>query len=613
MKELKIANNTTMIWLIALLLILPVALTVGQPPQFNKTSRIPDIPRESLKVNRTDLIPVNFKYRVEKGEPSALSFKNLLLEINSTKNIDLETTVGQGVPIQYIELDLEPGESLGLKINIDVEPPAQAFQANDSIGVYLSLQPNSTEHLRSRIRLFIDEEAIKEQHGRGINPMALSWAYWNGTGWETVESWLDEEGYLVAEMEHLSSWTIREAGRPIKAPDIPGLPKETRAHNYTDTVPKGFTWRVREREPVALLFRNMTMICNASKELHLNMTVDQRVVNKTFRLNVSPGGSLSLDINIDVGPPSGVTALEKNIGVYMDVEPNATEEMYADLSLLIDEEEIKSELGQDVNISRLSWAYWDEDHWVFVDSVMDETGYLNAKTSHFSTWTIAERPTPTKPEPVPKPDIPGVPDNAVAYNYSDTIPLDFEWSLKEREPVVLSFKNLVLIVNPSKAVDIKLNVGSNVAEHVFQLSLNPSESIKVDVNVSVDPPSGVEEAHRDIDLYFEIEPNKTTQVDANLSLLIDEERIESNINRDINISRLSWAHWDGEAWMPVESNIDENGYLNAETSHFSTWTVLEKEAVQPTPEPSPGIPSGIWLWGIGILVLVVIILVIQRR
>jgi len=219
MKKLKTMKRPIELTLLILLFLSPIALSLAQPPESKQPSKRPEIPDNMLNVNRTELIPVNYTYHVRNNETNRLRFKNLMLGINSTRDIDLETTVDQDVTTQYLELDLEPGESLELKINIDVEPPAQASQADDSIGVYLSLEPNSTEQMRSRIKLFIDEETIQEHQGRDIDPQALRWAYWNGTAWETAESWLDEEGYLVTDTEHLSTWTITETERQAQEPE----------------------------------------------------------------------------------------------------------------------------------------------------------------------------------------------------------------------------------------------------------------------------------------------------------------------------------------------------------------------------------------------------------
>jgi hypothetical protein len=37
-------------------------------------------------------------------------------------------------------------------------------------------------------------------------------------------------------------------------------------------------------------------------------------------------------------------------------------------------------------------------------------------------------------------------------------------------------------------------------------------------------------------------------------------------------------------WVPVESNMDQNGYLVCNTDHFSTWTVVEAESPDEVPE-----------------------------
>ena len=53
---------------------------------------------------------------------------------------------------------------------------------------------------------------------KGLESEKLSWAFWNGTHWENVNSTLSEEGVLEADTDHFSVWTITEVEEVI----VPG-------------------------------------------------------------------------------------------------------------------------------------------------------------------------------------------------------------------------------------------------------------------------------------------------------------------------------------------------------------------------------------------------------
>jgi len=58
--------------------------------------------------------------------------------------------------------------------------------------------------------------------------------------------------------------------------------------------------------------------------------------------------------------------------------------------------------------------------------------------------------------------------------------------------------------------------------------------------------------------------------------------LNAEVGRVINASRLTWVYWNRTRsnWVPVESYMDQNGYLTCNTTHFSTWAVAE--TVPPT-------------------------------
>jgi hypothetical protein len=72
------------------------------------------------------------------------------------------------------------------------------------------------------------------------------------------------------------------------------------------------------------------------------------------------------------------------------------------------------------------------------------------------------------------------------------------------------------------------------------------------------------------------------------ALCIMQHKMHNQGRAHIDVSQLTWAYWKGDEWVPVESVINENGYLNARTDHFSTWTITETTHIEePISEPEP--------------------------
>jgi hypothetical protein len=65
-------------------------------------------------------------------------------------------------------------------------------------------------------------------------------------------------------------------------------------------------------------------------------------------------------------------------------------------------------------------------------------------------------------------------------------------------------------------------------------------------------------------------------------------------------------YWNGTRgeWQPVDSYMDQNGYLVCNTDHFSTWTVAEISESAETAET--GIPMEYIYAGIVVIVVIAI-------
>jgi len=389
--------------LAVLMLSAPVAASATNPIQDPGIGpNIPEPPEKARRFNYTEVVPEAFRHSYAIGEPLVFRFRNMTMQFNASRSMELNITADPRLEMRYFSLDLQLSRSLMLSLHANSTPPPSIPRPESGIDRYLILEPNASAQIRATLRLYIDEEGLSVETNKTIRRERLTWCWWNASDWEAVDSWVDEGGFLVAETDHLSTWTIRERGRPeeIPAPDIPGVPSRVRAYNHSDATPDRFEWTVRAREGAVLVFRNMAMMFNSTKDLELNITSGPNVVQRLFRLQLNPAEALRLRIRMQVEPPSGVGQAQRGVGLYLDVEPNSTAPVNARIGLLIDPVALQAHLGREVNASALRWAYWNGSVWVDVESTLDEDNILEAETDHFSTWTIIELEETQEPEPL---------------------------------------------------------------------------------------------------------------------------------------------------------------------------------------------------------------------
>lgn len=191
------------------------------------------------------------------------------------------------------------------------------------------------------------------------------------------------------------------------------------------------------------------------------------------------------------------------------------------------------------------------------------------------------------PTLTPVPEIPGVPSDVSAYNHSTLIPKDFSLTIPSRKPTVLIFRNFLLIVNSTERLDLSLTVDSEVTEKYLLMNLELGESLRLDVEVDVSPPTGIVTLDNDVGIYVDVETNIIVPIKAVLGLYLNEAALEEELGRDVDISRLTWMYWNGSEWISVSSHIDANGYLITTTTHLSVWSVVEKVPLQITAQLSP--------------------------
>lgn len=200
----------------------------------------------------------------------------------------------------------------------------------------------------------------------------------------------------------------------------------------------------------------------------------------------------------------------------------------------------------------------------------------------------------------PPVEIPGLPPGADISDHSDQDPQNFQLTVT-LETTAYMFQNFTLLANSTRKVDLSLTVDSQVGLRYFLLTLQPDQSLALDINITLVPSSEVPGHNHSIGLYLDIEPNSTqVEVSSTLGLYINETRLESERGREIDISELSWAYWNGTGWTEIESHINQDGYLITETTHLSHWTVI------------PEFPAR-WMLMVALFLLSAITLALRKR
>ncbi|MCK4884528.1 hypothetical protein KAS24_00515 [Candidatus Bathyarchaeota archaeon] len=176
----------------------------------------------------------------------------------------------------------------------------------------------------------------------------------------------------------------------------PDMPQNAVQFNRTDITPSGYLESLQAMETTVCFYKNFTLMMNCTENCELNLTLDPQVRNRIISVSVDPNQTMMLTMNVSASPPQGEAVMERTLNFYMVLETDATLQLQSQLRLHINQAELSTELGREVNASKLIWHYWDptQNQWTPVESYMDQNGYIVCNTDHFSTWTVAEVENP---------------------------------------------------------------------------------------------------------------------------------------------------------------------------------------------------------------------------
>ena len=189
------------------------SVTLAQPGESSSKSKIPpDMPVDALQLNKTDITPSGEMESIQAMETKVFLYRNFTLMMNSTENCALNMTLDPQVKNRLLSLSVEPNQTMTLAMNVSASPPSGEAVMNQTLNFYMGLEPNSNLELEAKLRLHINQTELSEELGREVNPSKLTWMYWNTTQaqWVSVESYMDQNGYLICNTDHFSTWTVAE-------------------------------------------------------------------------------------------------------------------------------------------------------------------------------------------------------------------------------------------------------------------------------------------------------------------------------------------------------------------------------------------------------------------
>ena len=188
--------------------------TAGQsePTGTGNYPEVPSIPDNAVQYNKTQTTPTAEMTQVAAGEPALFQYKNMTMLMNSTQNCSAVFTADPQVTPKILGISVEPNQTITLTMNMYGSPLQGEQVMEQTLNFYLGIEPDAEIQLQAQLRLLINQTELNQELNREVNTSKLTWMYWNQTKaqWTTVESFIDQNGYLVCNTNHFSTWTVAE-------------------------------------------------------------------------------------------------------------------------------------------------------------------------------------------------------------------------------------------------------------------------------------------------------------------------------------------------------------------------------------------------------------------
>jgi len=141
---------------------------------------------------------------------------------------------------------------------------------------------------------------------------------------------------------------------------------------------------------------------------------------------------------------------------------------------------------------------------------------------------------------------------------------------------------------------------------MLRIEIDSGNALQLQIQLRESKPTYVTEPGKYLGFYCEIEPNVTI-TQARLGMEVDPVQAQT---KNMEMEQLTWAYWNGENWMPVDSTLSDENVLEADTDHLSTWAIIQVE--EATAPESGGFPFWALIPVIGVGVIVAIVLFVKK-
>jgi hypothetical protein len=178
-------------------------------------------PVNSMKVNGS-----KYQQQVKSNETNQWQFQEqtqFQLRMNGSANVDMECDA-ENVGNRNFSLDLNTGDNVGLKIKMNAS--ASAYGLEDGKEVKVQNQSQNRYTFRNRFMVQLELNSTNVDAELAINATGnenCTWAYYNETSKEfiPVQSMV-QNGMLVAQSNHFSTWTVLTISTTTTEPTIDG-------------------------------------------------------------------------------------------------------------------------------------------------------------------------------------------------------------------------------------------------------------------------------------------------------------------------------------------------------------------------------------------------------
>ena len=120
---------------------------------------------------------------------------------------------------------------------------------------------------------------------------------------------------------------------------------------------------------------------------------------------------------------------------------------------------------------------------------------------------------------------PGIPENALQYNRTDTTPTGQMEQVRATETHVFNYRNLTLAINCTRNCEFNVTADPNLNPKTLSLSIEPNQNMSLTMNMTREAPQAEMVQTRTLNFYLGIEPNATAELQAQIRLHINQTEL----------------------------------------------------------------------------------------